>query len=133
MSKPVFSEKGSWGKVNSFFGLAVVAKCRLGGFPLALLCYIVGEYNKGCYSAPYEDIKIPLTYQDAANKGNTYVSTMQEAIKVLLDEKLIEKANCPKGRAKTLFIPNETLLNKWSDEYIEHNPDDKTQQQYKPM
>ena len=134
MGKPIFSDKGTWGKVNSFFGLAVMAKySRVGGFSLAILYYIVGEYNKMVYSASIEDYKIPLTFDDLANKGNTHISTIQKAIKLLLKHELIKKANVPKGRTQTLYIPNVKLLNELTNEYLKYNPNDKTRQQYKPM
>lgn len=133
MSKSIFSDKGTWGKINSFFGFAVMAKFnRLGGYSLAILSYIVGEYNKRVYSASIEDYKIPLTFDELANKGNTYNSTIQKAIKLLLKHELIKKANNPKGRTQTLYIPNVKLLNELTNEYLKHNPNDKVQQ-YKPM
>lgn len=133
MSKPIFSEKGTWGKINSFFGFAVMSKYNLGGFSLAILSYIVGEYNKKVYSASIEDYKIPLTFDDLANKGNTHNSTIQKAIKLLLKHELIKKANNPKGRTQTLYIPNVKLLNELTNEYLKYNPNDKVKTQYKPM
>ena len=124
MREPVFSDKGTWGKINSFFGLAVVSDCRLGAFPLAVLYYIVSEYNKIIYSEPTKDCKIPLTFGDLANKGNTNISTMQKAIGALLEEKMIKKVNVPKGRAQTLYIPNVRQLKKLVDDYLERNPND---------
>lgn len=132
MSKPIFSDKGTWGKVNSFFGLAVMSNFRLGGFSLAILYYIVSEYNKMVYSTSIENYKIPLTFKDLKYKANTNVSTIQKAISLLLECELIKKANNPKGRTQTLYIPNVKLLNELTNEYLKYNPNDKVQQ-YKPM
>lgn len=134
MSKPaVFSDKGNWGKINSFFGLAVMAEYRLGGFPLAILFYIVGEYNKIIFSAPLDDYRVPLTFGDLANKGNTNISTIQQAIGVLLEFELIIKVNIPKGRAKTLYLPNAKLLNELTEEHLKHNPNDRVTPPYIPV
>lgn len=133
MNNPIFSEKGTWGKVNSFFGFAVMSKYKLGGYSLAILYYIVAEYNKAKFSTSIEEYKISLTFDDLANKENTYISTIQKAIKLLLKHELIKKANSPKGRTQTLYTPNVKLLNELTNEYLKYNPNDKVKTQYKPM
>lgn len=125
MIKPIFSDDGSWGKINSFFGFAVNRKYNIGGCPFSALLYIVSEYNKVVYCTAKNDFSVPLSYYDIVKKSKRDINTARQMIKTLLDEDLIKKVRIRKGRSKTLYIPNVKLLKRLVDDYLEDNPEDK--------
>lgn len=117
----VFDGRGHWGKMNSYFDLAIVSQYKIGGFPLAILHYIVAEYNRIKYSSTSGEIALSLS--DIADKANVGIDTARQAINTLLRESLIVRET-RKGRVKSRYKPNVELLNNVVDEYLDKNPDD---------
>ena len=126
MSETVFNDNGKWSKSNIYFEMAVMSKYKLGGFQLAILSYIVNSYNRAVLS--YKPMKgCNVSYLELARRCNCPEVTAKKAIKVLLDEKLIEQTNRQErqGRKSYCYVPNVKKLNKITDEYLKDIPEDK--------
>ena len=100
-----------------------MSKYKLGGFQLAILLYIIYEYNRQIYTHE-KNIGVALSYDDICRMLNVQRSTVQQIMKALCDEKLIFKRT-GKGRKKTLYKPNKELLYKLLNEYRKINLTDK--------
>ena len=117
----VFGDRGHWGKMNSYFDLAIVSQYKIGGFPLAILHYIVAEYNRIKYSGASDEIALSLG--DIADKANVGIDTAKQAINTLLGNSFIVRER-RKGRVKSRYKPNVELINTVLDDYLNYNPRD---------
>ena len=78
-----------------------MSKYKLGGFQLAILLYIIYEYNRQIYTHE-KNIGVALSYDDICRMLNVQRSTVQQIMKALCDEKLIFKRT-GKGRKKNFI------------------------------
>lgn len=125
MNKPIFADNGTWGKINSFCAIAIISKHPLGGIQLAILIYMIGEYNKKVFS--YKDASLSFSYSDIATKCNSGTDTVKKAIKKLIDLKLIKRQTINKGRLKCTYTLNEKEINKLLKEHLKYNSEDEKQ------
>lgn len=125
MDDLIFSDKAKWSKVNSCLCPAIVSKYKLGGFQLAILFYIISEYDRQIYTNGKCD-GVALSYGDVGRKLNVTIDTAKYCLRTLLQEKLIiKKTGDRRGRSKTIFKPNQELLNKLTKGYLQRNTEDK--------
>ena len=122
----VFDDNGKWSKLNTYFAITVMGEYKLGGFQLAILLYIVGNYNRNFFS--YKAQKgCKVSYTELANKCNCPTATIKKAIKVLLEEELIIRINSEerKGRKSYCYIPNTANLKSITKRYLQNVSEDK--------
>lgn len=126
MEKPVFNDNGKWSKGNVYLSMALSSKYRLSGNHLAVLLYIISEYNRKVFSYKTEaETGVSVSYDDLQCYLNSSEKTPKNVIKALLEWKLINCENLKQrdGKAKYQYKPNVKLLNKILNDYLEDFPE----------
>lgn len=123
MNKLIYTDRAKWSKRVTCLAPAIVSEYKLGGFQLAILDYIISEYNRQIYTLE-KNVGVALSYEDVCRKLNVERDTAKYSMQSLLQKELIIKTGDRKGRAKTTYKPNIELLNKLLDEYLKYNIED---------
>lgn len=122
----VFNDGLKWSKVNTPLAIAVISEYKLGGIQLAILLYIIDNYNRDVFS--YKQQKgCKVSYTELAHKCSCPTITAKKNIQTLLEKKLIICANSEerKGRKSYCYVPNVEKLNGMLEDYLQAHPEDK--------
>lgn len=125
-----FNKEWGFAFSHPYFEIAITMAYDLGQVGLAVLSLIVKMYtrNVAIDKACEKDVAVYYSYEDIAKRTRRSKNGIIKAIKILLDEKLIERTNngVRSGRGKYGYVPNHTKLNEILEKYLAEFPEDKT-------
>ena len=125
-----FNKEWGYAFSHPFFEIAVCGAYKLGQVGAAILSFIVKMYtrNVAIDKMCEKDVTVYYSYEDIAKRTRISKNGVIKAIKILVDEELIERTNngVRSGRGKYGYVPNHTKLNKIMEEYLDEFPEDKT-------
>lgn len=123
MNDTVFFDNGKWCKTNTCLPFAIISMYKLGGFQLAVLLYIINEYNRIVFSCkPEKGCKV--TYDELADMCRCSKVNACKTIKTLLEKELIICTNLKsrKGRASFCYIPNVDEIKLCLEDFYRDTP-----------
>ncbi len=125
-----FNKEWGFAFSHPYFEVAITEEYNLGQVGLAILALIVKMYRRNATidKAQEKDIAVYYSYDDIAKRTRRTKRGVIKAIKILLDEELIQCVNnaTRSGRGKYGYIPNHTKFNEILGRYLDEFPEDKT-------
>lgn len=128
MRDTLFEERGKWVKHNLYDGVVYYRLCRrykidkLGGY---IMDYIGSWCDRGQMTYNQEDNICYLSYEDIAYMYEVTKSMAATTVSKLLKHNLIERVNVRKGKSKSGYKLNLSLITQEKNKYLNANEIDK--------